>query len=314
MKLLFTRIGMARSIIAGLVALLSVVPWCLAAAQTSSADKSDAKEQTASGSFVSFRDGRLTLKGKTGPLVFEQVGANYRTFEDNENGPGSKLVDTVAALSHVEPGAVFQVNVAAREIRFGLDYRVIGTFESYRDGKLNLRAADVPPGFVQKPASNVLLTIDPIIPVLESINGGDYKHAGPAGTFLPKVKQGTQLTARSEYDPDIVEVIQIGRPKRGIERYGGQTRATVRGTFVAFKGGVLRLQAKGITPLAANEYDRLINLRIPGHVPIVESIDGEAYQPASVEALKTAREGTIVTVRKVEEVILEVQIGVARAR
>lgn len=28
--------------------------------------------------------------------------------------------------------------------------------------------------------------------------------------------------------------------------------------------------------------------------------------------LKTVREGTIVTVRKVEEVILEVQIGVAR--
>ena len=260
---------------------------------------------------MSFIDGKLTLKGKSGLIVLEHIDANYRTFEDNENGPGSKLVVTVEALSRVGAGTVFQVNVAEREIIFGLDHRVIGTFESYQDGKLSLIATDVPPGSVQKPAGNVVRTIDPAIPVLESINGGNYKHVGPAGEVLLKVKKGTLVTARSEYDPDIIEVIQLGAPKRQIERYLGQTRATVRGKFVSFKEGVLRIQGKGITLLAANEYDRVINFRIPDDVPIVESIDGAPFQPASVEALKTAGEGSIVTVRKVEEVILEVQIGVA---
>ncbi len=276
------------------------------------ADKSEPKEQAASGSFVSFRDGTLTLKGKSGPIIFEHIGANYQTFENNESGPGSKVVDTADALSRVAPGTVFRVSVADHEIIFGLDHRVIGTFESYRNGKLNLLAADVPPGFVQKPAGNVSLTIDPAIPVLESIDGGDYKHAGPAGEVLKKAKQGTLLTARSEYDPDTIEVIQLGASKRQIERYIGQSRGTVRGSFVSFKDGILRMRGKGVTSLAANEYERLINLRIADHVSIVESIDGGAYRPAGAATLKAAKEGTIVTVRKVEEVVLEVQIGVAK--
>lgn len=275
-------------------------------------NKSESKGSTASGTFVSFQDGTLTIKAKSGILIRQPVGANFQTFENNENGPGVKLVDTNDALGRVLPGTVFQINLAERDIIMGLDHRVIGAFDSYRDGRLMLRAAEAPPGFIQKPAGTVSLTIDPGIPVLESINGGDYKRAGPAWEFLKTLKPGTLLTARSEYDPDIVEVIQIGEPKRRIERYIGQTRGTVRGSFVSFKDGVLRIRGKGVTSLASNEYARMINLRIADQVPIVESIDGDAYQPACKEALKAAREGMIVTVRKVEEVILEIQIGVAR--
>lgn len=217
-------------------------------------------------------------------------------------------------MSRVISGTVFQVNVEEREISFGLDHRVIGTFESYKDGQLNLLAAEVPPGFIKKPIGKVALTIDPSIPILESIKGGDYKHAGPAGEVLKTVKKGTLVTARSEYDIDIIEVIQIGAPKRKIERYIGQTRGPVRGTLVSFKDGILRIRGKGVTSLAANEYDRVIALRIPDHIPIVESIDGGAYEPAGAEALKTVKEGTIVTIRKVEEVVLEIQIGVAKSR
>ncbi len=276
------------------------------------ADKSEPKEHSANGTFVSFKDGTLTIKGKSGLVIYQQVGANYQTFENNEDGPGSRLVETVAALSRVVPGTVFQVHVGDREIFYGLDHRVIGMFESYQDGKLVLVAADVPPGFIKKPTGKVTLTIDPGIPVLESINGGDYKHAGTAGAVLKTVKQGAMLTARSEFDAEIIEVIQIGDPKRRMERYIGQTRGTVRGAFVSFNDGVLRIRGKGVTSLATNEYERLINLRIADRIPIVESTDGGAYEPAGTDALKGVQEGAIVTIRRVEGFILEIQIGVAK--
>ena len=175
-----------------------------------------------------------------------------------------------------------------------------------------MNAAAVPAGFVQKPPGSVTLTIGAGVPVLLSVNGDPYRHAGPAGEFLQTVKPGTLLTARSEFDPDTIEVIQIGEPRWKIERYIGQTRGTVRGTFVSFKEGILRIRGKGVTSLAANEYDRLITLRIGDHVPIAESMDGEPFKVVGAHAWKAAREGMIVTVRKVEEVILEVQLGVAR--
>ncbi|OAI57978.1 hypothetical protein AYO49_01680 [Verrucomicrobiaceae bacterium SCGC AG-212-N21] len=268
--------------------------------------------QTASGTFVSFKDGILTLRGKSGEVHYPQVGANYQTFENNEAGPGSKQVDTVAALSRVVPGTVFRVQAKDREIYFGLDDRVIGTFESYEDGTLNLLPAEVPPGFIRKPAGKVALTVETSVPVLESIKGGDYQYAGPAGEVLKTVKPGTLLTARSEFDMDLVEVIQMGDPKRTIERYIGQTRGTVRGALVSFKDGMLRIRGKGVTSLAANEYERLITLRINDDTPMVESIDGGAYERAGIDALKTAKEGAIVTIRRVEAVVLEVQIGVAK--
>lgn len=175
-----------------------------------------------------------------------------------------------------------------------------------------LNAVDAPAGFIAKPAGKITLTIDSEIPVLESISGGDYKFAGRAGDVLKNVKQGQLVTARSEYDPNFIEVIQIGDAKRKIERYIGQTRGSVRGTFVSFEKDLLRIRGKGLKSSAANEYDRLINFRIIEGIPIVESIDGGAYQPAGSAALKNIKEGTIITVRKVEEVILEVQIGVAK--
>ncbi len=51
------------------------------------------------GEFASFEDGTLTIEGKSGLLVYERVGENYKTYQNNEDGPGSKLVNTVEALS-----------------------------------------------------------------------------------------------------------------------------------------------------------------------------------------------------------------------
>jgi len=77
-------------------------------------------------------------------------------------------------------------------------------------------------------------------------------------------------------------------------------------------GGVLRLRGKGLNAFAANEYERAMNLRIPDGVLIVESMDGGDFRPTTAAGLKTLKEGAVVTVRKVEEVILEIQKGVAK--
>jgi len=291
---------------------IAVAAVCVIAACTATLGAVDQAGKSAAGTFVSFKDGTLTLQGKSGLLAYPGVGESYQIYVNNEDGPGSKLVAALEALSRVMPGTAVYVNVDSREISFGLDHRVIGTFVSYTDGKLHLVAADVPPGFVQRPSGDIALWIERGIPVLESIQGGPYAFAGPAGEVLKTVKPGTLVTARSEFDPDVIEVIQLGKTQRKIERYVGQTRGTVRGTFMSFKDGVLRMRGKGVNSLAANEYDRVMNLRIADSVPIAESIDGGAYQPAGVAALTSLKEGTIVTVRKAEEVILDIQIGVAK--
>jgi len=300
------------------LAVMGLVPWMAVAAEAPVANKSG------SGTFVSFEDGTLTIKGKSGLLVYEHVGENYRTYQNNEEGPGSKRVGTVEALtgsklpgtvnslSRVLPGTVVQVNTEDREISFGSDHRVIGTLVSYQDGKLTLLAADAAPGFIRRQTGEVTLKIDPSTPVLESVAGGDLKIAGSAGKVLKTVKPGEAVTARSEYDVDAVEVIEIGKPRRRMERYIGQTRGPVRGTFESFKEGILRIRGKGVASQAADEYERTIAWRIADHVPIFESIDGGEYRPASADALKTVKEGAVITIRKVQDVLIDVRIGVAK--
>jgi len=302
----------------------AIAALCVIAVSAVSLFAADQTNKSGSGLFVSYLDGTLTLKSKSGQSVYEKVGENYKTYQNNEDGPGSKLVPTVRALkgeqiqgnitplSRVMPGTLVRVDVDAKEIFVGLDYRVIGTFESFQDGKLNLVAVDVPQGFIKIPTGNVTLEIDRSIPVLESIKGGDLKFAGLAGDVMKSVKKGATVTVRSEYDPDNIEVLEIGEPKRRMERYVGQSRGTVRGSFVSFKDGILRIRGKGITGLAAGEYERLVTWRIADTVPILESIDGGEYKPVTAETLQNLKEGTVVTIRKAEDVIMSIQIGLAK--
>ena len=317
-KSVFRRNDLAFGIVLGLVVQLGFVPCRLDAVETPAASKSD------SGAFVSYNDETLTLKGKSGLIVYENIGQIYKSYHNNESGPGSRLVNTVdalsgsvlpgnvPALSRVLPGTLVRVNVEAREIYFGLDYRVVGTLVSYQDDKLVLLAADVEPGLVKIPTGKISLTIAPKIPGLESVGGGDFKYAGSAGELLKNAKPGAKVTARSEYDVDAIEVIEVGEPRRRMERYIGQTRGPERGTFVSFKDGLLRIHGKGVRSLAVNDYERLTVRRIDVGMPVFESIDGGEYQPVGVDALKSVKEGTIVTIQKVENVVLAVQIGMVK--
>ena len=175
---------LATCAVLGTIASLGAMPRSLAAAEESASSKHS------HGTFVSFQDDKLTIKGKTGLVEFKQVGKGFKTYQNNEFGPGSKLVDSVDTLSRTVQGTVVQVDVENGEIYLGLDYRVIGTFESFDDGKLHLQAADAPPGFIQRPAGEVVLTIEPNTPVLESIDSGDFKYAGDAGKVLKTVRPG----------------------------------------------------------------------------------------------------------------------------
>jgi hypothetical protein len=299
---------------------IAIMPGRLSAADAPATGKSS------SGAFVSFVEGTLTLKSKSGLIVYENVGENYKTYQNNEWGVGSRLVGTVAltgaklkpnekgfesSLDRVRPGTLVRVDVKAGEINFGFDHRIIGKLVSYDGGQLNLEAVDVPAGYVQKPAGKFSVTIDPGIPALESIDGGNLKYAGPAGEVLKAAKPGAIVTARTQ-DVDVIEVVEIGLPKNRRERYAGQARGTVRGTLVTFKDGILRIRAKPVSAAASSEYERLIARRITDDIPISESIDGAAYRPATVEALSAASEGTIITMHKVEDVILGIQVGVAK--
>ncbi len=288
------------------------------------AAETSARNQSGHGAFVTFQGGRLTLKGKLGVLVYDQVGENYKTYQNNEEGPGSRLVDTVRALSgeklpgnitpltRVLPGTLVRVNVEAKEIHFGFDYRIIGTFVSYRDGKLDLVAAEAPSGLLQIPQGNVSLSIDPSTPVLASANSDYLQFAGLATDVLSTTKPGELITARSQYDPDVIEVIEIGLPRYRLERYTGESRGPVRGSFISFQDDALRIRGRGINPLAGDEYERVIARRIGPAIPIFESVDGGPYQRASIDALKNAKEGATITIRKFEDVILEVRVGIAK--
>jgi len=283
-----------------------------------------AMDRSGSGAFVSYNGGLLTLKGKSGHLLFNNVGAKFKAYQNNEEGPGSRLVDTMQALSgaqlpgkirsltRVLPGTKMRVDVEKREIYFGYDFRVIGTLVSFEGGKLNLAAADVPEGFVKIPAGPVSLPIDPMTPVLESIHGGDLKFAGSAGEMLKKAKPGAVITTHSHYDPDVVEVVEIGEPKRRMERYIGETSGTVRGSFLSFKGDILRINGKGIGASLTDPYDQLIVRRVLPEVPILESVDGGPYEAAGFDALRRAKEGTVITIRKVEDLILEIRVGLSK--
>ncbi len=179
------------------------------AANAESAEES--WERTTSGTFVSFKNGALTIKAKSGLVVFKQVDANYKTYQDNDPGAGAKLVDTTLALSNVAPGMAMRVNVEDREIQFGLDYRVIGAFESYQDGKLIVQALEAPPGSVTKPTGTITLAVDRALPVLQSIDGGEYQPV--TSDALKNLREGTTITIRKAEEIVIEVFIGVANKK-----------------------------------------------------------------------------------------------------
>lgn len=195
------------------VAFLDLVPWSLVAAESPKSDQAKSTQSSGAGDFVSYQDGTLKLQGAGGPLVWTNVGENFKTFPRDEDGRPMQPVDTIETLSKLKPGMAVRVNVEKSEITFGVDEATHGTFVSYKEGKLTLigRAEELGPGFTNKYGTTLSPQIDPKTPVWESIDGGEFKQVGTAEA-LNSVKEGTIITLRGKNDR--ILSIQIGVKKK----------------------------------------------------------------------------------------------------
>lgn len=181
------------------------------------------------GTFVSFKDGTLTLNGREGVLEWKNIDGNTKTFlgtgEDIGGDRGYKPAPTVETLGQVKPGTrVFVGTWFGYEKRSGIfigvnGSRVSGTFVSFTQGSKNagltLIGKDLATGSFAKKYGNSLFMprIPPDLRVEESIDDGDYKSAGTAGAVLPTVKEGTLVTVHFLGEGNIM-LIQLGVPAK----------------------------------------------------------------------------------------------------
>lgn len=183
------------------VALSGLVPWPLVAAESPKSDQAKSKQSSGAGDFVSFQDGTLKLQGAGGPLVWNNIGDNFKTFPRDEDGRPMQPVDTIETLSKLKPGMAVRVNGEKSEITFGVDEATHGTFVSYKNGKLTIigRAEELGAGFTNRYGTTLSPQIDPKTPVWESIDGGEFKKVGTAEA-LNSVKEGAIITLRGKND------------------------------------------------------------------------------------------------------------------
>ena len=228
----------------GLVLGLVALPYVMAQPPTA-LNAGQKLQKDGAGEFVSYKDGTLTLTGRGGPLVWENVRENFKTFERDADGPGAKAVATVEALGQLKVGMAVRVSIEKSEIRYGVDEHTSGTFVSYKDGKLVLigRADELGESYTRKYGTNLSPQIDPKTPVEESVDGGEYKSVGTA-EYLSTVKEGMVVTLRGKNDR--VERIQIGVKKVGkseSKQAIDQKDKRGWGKLVSFRDGTLTLES-----------------------------------------------------------------------
>lgn len=181
------------------------------------------------GTFVSYKDGTLTLTGRDGLLEWKNIDGNTKTFlatgEDRGEDRGYKPAATIETLGQVKPGTrVFVGTWFGYEKRSGIfigvnGSRVSGTFVSFTQGTKNagltLIGKDLATGSFAKKYGNSLFMrpIPQDLRVEESIDGGDYKPSGTAGAVLPTVKEGTLVTVHFLGEGNIT-LIQLGSPAK----------------------------------------------------------------------------------------------------
>ncbi len=226
----------------GLGAGFGTGPGAVAAADAPAGAK---PQKDGAGEFVSYKDGTLTLKGRGGPLVRENVGDNYKTFERDADGPGARAVGTGEALGQLKPGMAVRISPTKLEIRYGVDEHTSGTFVSYKDGRLVLigRAKELGESYTKKYGTSLSPQIDSKTPVEESVDGGEFKPAGTA-EYLTTVKEGTVVTLRGKNDT--VLRVQLGvrkQDKPAPRQPVDQKDKRGWGKLVSFEGGTLTLES-----------------------------------------------------------------------
>ncbi len=266
----------------------------------------DQKNKAGGGAFVSFKDGTLTLKGKSGGLVWHDIPASTAVVLWNDAANAHQPSGTVESLNKVERGTwvgVPAMENGRREKIYvgGKNGSVTGTFVSYKDDQMLLLGKDLTPNSFTKKYGNQLKfkKFAEDLPVFESIDGGDYVRAGTPSTALPKIKEGTLVTVHYGAGDGNFTRIEIGVKKGPPSDKASENTAApdkVRqndkggyGKFGSFKDGTLTLKGN---------YGGLVWKNFPETTKVVAWDDAaKAYQPSgNVEVLSKVEAGTWITV------------------
>ena len=223
MKPVSPRIVIAYGVALGLFAALGLLPWTVVAAQAPTVDKVepkktvDQKEKNGFGRFVSFKDGTLTLENNAGVLlVWNKLAESKNTVKFNPEANEYKpVVGFADALQRVTPGTFVQVGDKSAYVRIGARIdSVVGTFVSFKDGRLLMLGTNLPESFLKRYGNSLHHSrFRDDVPAYESIDGGEYRLIGTANKILGDVKEGTFLTIHGEGD-DNVTMVQIGVVKK----------------------------------------------------------------------------------------------------
>ncbi len=224
LKPLSHRVVAAYGLALAVVAVVGVVPWAVVPASAQEKDKPepkeavDQKDKSGFGRFVSFKDGTLTLEGNAGVLlVWNKLAESKNSVKFDPVANEYKRVDgtTAAALKQVKAGTYVMVGDKSAYVRIGARKdQVVGTFVSFKDGRLLTLGKNLPESFTKRYGNNLHYNkFRDDVPAHESIDGGEYKLIGTANKVLGSVKEGTVLTVHGEGD-DNITLVQIGVPKK----------------------------------------------------------------------------------------------------
>ena len=200
-----------------MAAALLIAALTLAGATRAEETKIEQKDKAGWGTFVSFKDGTLTLKGSGGELVWSNVAEPTKVFQWDNAARNYKPASPAEALSKVEAGTWVFVAGSKAHVVVGAakEGHTSGTFVSFKDDRMLLLGKDLPVSDFTKKYGNQLKypKFAEHIPVFESIDGGDYTFAGTAAAALPKIKEGTLVTVYFGPSDGFFTRIEIGMKK-----------------------------------------------------------------------------------------------------
>jgi len=287
----------------GVAAALMIAALMLIGATRAQDARTNQKDRTGWGSFVSFKNGTLTLKGSAGELVWNGITEPTPVFHWENAAREYKTASPAEALSKVEAGTWVFVAENRSLIRLGAakEGRAMGTFVSFKEDRMLLLGKDLPVSNFTKKYGNQLNfpKFAENLPVFESIHGGEYTLAGTPSTTLPKLKEGTLVTVYfGPADGSFIR-IEVGIRKMAVPDAGGKTSPALDtadqkdksgyGKFVSFKDGTLTLKGN---------YSGLVWKNIPEKTPVVNWDDGAGkYVPSGTAGvLSKVEAGTWIIV------------------
>ena len=212
-----TSRNIVSGILLGIATLLGSASLTPLAAQASIPDMIDQNDNAGWGTFVSFRNGALILKGSAGALGWANITEPTKVFHWDNAARDYKSAGPAEALSKVEAGTWVFVARTKTHVVVGAakEGHTTGTFVSFKDNWMLLLGKDLPVSDFTKKYGNQLKypKFAEQIPVFESIDGGDYTLAGTPAATLPKIKEGTLVTVYFGPSDGFFIRIEIGAKK-----------------------------------------------------------------------------------------------------